>query len=142
MAGGRPTKYNKEILDKTKAYINNYEQYDHAFPSIVGLAYILDLNKQTIFDWEKQPDKKQFSDMLEKIKEKQELIAWKKGLTGDYNANLVKLLLTKHGYNDKTEVDSKTSDGSMSPNNDVTSKALSMLTTEQLQQLQKDIKNG
>lgn len=101
--GGRPTKYTQELLDKTEAYIENFEDYEHAFPSDIGLAEVLDISTETLYQWKKDPDKKEFSDMLGKIKQKQHNVAWNRGLIGDYNANLVKLLLTKHGYSDKNE---------------------------------------
>jgi hypothetical protein len=48
------------------------------------------------------------------------------GLIGDFNPTITKLMLTKHGYSDKQEVDNKSSDGSMTPK--VT------LTTEQVKE--------
>jgi len=37
------------------------------------------------------------------------------GLGGDLNANLVKLLMGKHGLSEKSSVDQTSSDGSMTP---------------------------
>ena len=101
--GGRPTKYTEELLEKAEKYIDSFEDYEHAFPSHIGLAEVLDISTETLYQWEKDPEKKVFSDMLGKIKQKQHNIAWSRGMTGEYNANLVKLLLTKHGYSDKNE---------------------------------------
>ncbi|WP_415843310.1 terminase small subunit [Xenorhabdus thuongxuanensis] len=38
-----------------------------------------------------------------------------KGLTGDFNSTIAKMMLTKHGYSDKQEIDHRSPDGSMSP---------------------------
>ena len=37
------------------------------------------------------------------------------GLMGDFNASIAKVMMTKHGYSDKQEIDNTSSDGSMSP---------------------------
>lgn len=102
---GRPSKYTPELLKKAREYINNYEQHDHAFPSDIGLAFVLGIANSTLYEWAKHEDKKEFSDILEVINTKQQLVAWNKGLKNEYNANLVKLLLGKHGYGDNSNVD-------------------------------------
>lgn len=112
---GRPTKYNKEILEKALHYLDNYEEYGDAFPSDIGLIDALDIASSTLYEWAKHEDKKDFSEILDKINRKQQRVAWQKGLKNEYNASLVKLLLGKHGYSDKVESDHKTSDGSMKP---------------------------
>lgn len=104
----RPSKYSKEMLDKARAYVHNYESYEHAFPSRVGLADVLDVCAKTLDNWEADETKTEFAEILEKIARKQQLVAWHKGLTGQYNSNLVKLLLAKHGYHDKSEIEQKT----------------------------------
>ena len=101
MAGGRPTKYTHEIVKKAKEYVHNYEDYGHAFPSIVGLSLVLGIDRSTVADWGRQEEKPEFSRILEEIDSTQQLVAWNKGLNGEYNANLVKLLLGKHGFSDK-----------------------------------------
>lgn len=107
MPAGRPTKYTPELLEKARHYILNYEDYDQAFPSDIGLAYVLQIGTTTLYRWAEEDDKEEFRDILDQINTKQQLVAWNKGLKGDYNANLVKLLLGKHGFHDKQDVDSK-----------------------------------
>lgn len=103
MAGGRPTKYTPELLEKAREYIHCYSEHDHAFPSHVGLSVVLGVTPTTFYEWAKDPKKAEFSEILENINAHQQLVAWDKGLKGEYNANLVKLLLGKHGYSDKQE---------------------------------------
>lgn len=103
MPGGRPTKYTKALLKRCRHYLNNYESYGWAFPSDIGLCQVCDINKTTLYRWAKEEDKEEFKDILDKIDQMQQQVAWKKGLTGEYNANLVKLLLGKHGFHDKVD---------------------------------------
>lgn len=112
---GRPTKYTPELLEKARQYIYEYEKYDHAFPSDIGLALVLGISKTSLYDWAQHEDKKEFSDILDVINDTQQIVAWNKGLKNEYNATLVKLLLGKHGFSDKVESDHKSSDGSMRP---------------------------
>lgn len=110
---GRPSKYNETTLEIAEDYLHNYEAYGCAFPSIIGLSLALDVHRDTVHAWGNDEDKPEFSDILEKINKLQQQVAWQKGLTGEYNANLVKLLLGKHGYSDKIEQDNTSSDGSL-----------------------------
>ncbi len=101
----RPTKYNKELLAKAQDYLVNYDQYDHAIPSEAGLADILDITRETLNQWKKDEGKEKFSDTLKQIQNKQEVIAVNKGIKGDFNAAITKLILHNHGYSDKKEVE-------------------------------------
>lgn len=101
----RPTKYNETIIKKAKAYLNDYEKEGDVIPSIVGLALVLELHRDTIHDWAKDEKKKEFSDILEQINQKQQQVLIQKGLTGDFNSNITKLVLGKHGFHDKVDQD-------------------------------------
>ena len=46
-----------------------------------------------------------FSNIFEKLMSEQEKVLVNKGLTGDYNSTIAKLILTKHGYSDKQDID-------------------------------------
>ena len=100
MPAGRPTKYSETVIEQTLKYLSE----DHAkvgdlVPSISGLTDYLDVNNSTVYLWrDKHPE---FSNMLEKIKRKQERMLLSGGLSGDYNLNITKLMLAKHGYTDK-----------------------------------------
>lgn len=103
---GRPTDYSQETLVKTKDYFDNYEKYGDVMPSIAGLAIFLGTSRDTLYDWAKQEEKKEFSDMLREILTKQESVLFNKGLKGEFNSNITKLALTKHGYTDKSDLTS------------------------------------
>lgn len=111
---GRPTKYNDEVVKKSYEYIDNYAKYDDMIPSIEGLAEVLDLCRETLYDWSKQDDKV-FSDILKKLLSKQQKVLINNGLGGSFNAQITKLVLGKHGFHDKVDQDLKSSDGSMKP---------------------------
>lgn len=118
---GRPTKYSDEILTLTKEYIDScedkdiqlvkqsgdnksggYESFENKLqvnlPTIEGLAYFLKLNKDTIYSWRKEH--KDFSDLIDDLLQKQARQLINRGLSGDYNPTIAKVLLTKHGYRD------------------------------------------
>ena len=101
---GRPTDYNEDILNKAKAYLEK-PRAESLLPSVAGLAIELELSRSTIYDWASQEDKKEFSDILERLLAKQEKELTENGLLGEFNSTITKLMLTKHGYSDKQETD-------------------------------------
>jgi len=104
----RPTKYNKAILEKANAYLDNFKtEHKHSIPSVVGLAKILRINRDTLYEWAKDEKKEEFSDILRQIVSDQEFELLNGGLSGDLNSNIVKLVLGKHGYSDKQEMTGK-----------------------------------
>lgn len=121
--GGAPTKYNSDILKKTKKYIDSCEDEEYQLiktdgdkstsfenkirvklPTIEGLALYLETNRDNIYEWEKEHA--EFSDILKKLRAKQASKLIENGLSGDYNPLISKLILSKHGYVEKSEVDS------------------------------------
>ena len=103
MAGGRPTKYNQGILDKANDYLVNYAEYGDQMPSHASLSLELGISRETLYEWGKQEEKQEFSDILEKMLRSQERVLFNKGLTGDFNPAIAKLALGKHGYSDKQD---------------------------------------
>lgn len=112
-AVGRPSKLG-ESLEKAKEYLlGGYENVGEIIPSIAGLACYLAISRSTVYEYQKE--NKEFSDILEAVLSLQESKLINKGLSGDFNPTVTKLILTKHGYSDKQEVDLSSSDGSMRP---------------------------
>ena len=106
MPAGRPTKYNQDMLDQTREYIDSGyldKENSKVIPSRVGLALCLGLSSSTIDNWGDDPDKTEFLGMLEEIHDKQHEILINSGLCGVFNANITKLALTRHGYADKSD---------------------------------------
>lgn len=123
MITGRPTKYTEDILNKVEAYLemrdDSYEvaykprikdgvlqETDEAYlkyklPSIEDLALFLEVNRDTLYEWEKEHT--EFSDILNKLRSKQATELINGGIKGDLNPTIAKVLLTKHGYREGVE---------------------------------------
>lgn len=97
----RPTKYRQEIATKAWHYLDNFEEYGDIIPSIVGLAQVLELSRETLRLWSKDEGKEEFFGILEHINTVQECVLVNNGLTGKFNPTITKLLLGKHGYHNR-----------------------------------------
>jgi hypothetical protein len=104
----RPTKYTPALLEKANRYLLEYERL---IPSHQDLCLHLDISDATLYRW--ADEKAEFKEILAKVKQMQFVVAMDGGLGGDMNANLVKLLMGKHGLSEKSQVDQTSSDGSM-----------------------------
>jgi len=105
MPAGRPTDYSKETIAKSLDYLERYKEFGDVIPSIAGLSVVLGVARKTIYDWASQDEKKEFCNIVEKLLAHQEKQLVDNGLVGTYNSSITKLMLTKHGYSDKTETD-------------------------------------
>ena len=106
--GGRPTLYTPELLVKANEYIDGgWEKAGDAVPTVAGLACELNICRDTCYAWGDEGEKPEFSDILRKIAQKQERKLVNGGLEGGFNAAVTKMMLTKHGYSDKQEIDAK-----------------------------------
>lgn len=110
---GRPSKF-AESLVKAKEYLmGGYETVGDVVPSVAGIACYLGVSRSTVQQYAKENE--DFSGTLEAIKTLQENRLINKGLIGEFNPTITKLMLANHGYSEKQEVDHKSSDSSMSP---------------------------
>jgi hypothetical protein len=120
---GRPSLYSEDVLEMAKDYLGCFMGDSSSIklvpaqviPTAVGLCAYINIGTSTIDVWSKDEKKPEFRAVLDRIKQIQHVIALNGGMTGVYSAPIVKLLLTKHGYSDKSEQDIKSSDGSMTP---------------------------
>ena len=102
MAGGRPTTYNKEVLELARDYVDNCP---NTVPMVVGLCKHINRGKTTVYNWAKDEDKQEFRDILEEIEQNQHIDLIEGGLDNSFNSAITKMMLTKHGYSDKVEQD-------------------------------------
>lgn len=104
-AVGRPSKYTKELLSKCYEYMEDYKNLGDEIPSHIGLFLHIGISKTSGYDWDKEEGKEEFSAILGKCLMMQHQCLVNKGLSGDFNAAITKLVLGKHGYHDKVEQD-------------------------------------
>jgi hypothetical protein len=104
---GRPTLYNEELQAKADEYLTNWHERD-AVPSRVGLCCYLGISKRVSHDWGAIHEP--FLHTLEAIEALQEYTAINKGITGEFNSTITKLVLVNHGYSDKKEAESTTAE--------------------------------
>lgn len=111
MAGrGRPTKYRSNFVQKAKEYIESgYIEQGDVVPSVVGLAKYLGVLSRALYDWGKKYPA--FSQMLDSTVEEQHRLLLANGLAGTYNSNIVKLMLSKHGYSERWQGEISGRDG-------------------------------
>ena len=115
---GRPSEFDEHINEMTREYLDSY---DSQIPTLAGLSLHLGVNKSTIYAWNDATSHKdglvadeiysQFSALLGNLKAEAEDKLIEKGLTGDFNAAITKLMLTKHGYSDKEHKEISGPDG-------------------------------
>jgi hypothetical protein len=98
---GRPTDYTEELLSKAHGYMDDCPDI---VPTIVGLCLHTGIAKATAYRWAEEGNEV-FKDILSTVNEMQERKLITSGLTNEFNSAITKMMLTKHGYSDKQEVD-------------------------------------
>jgi len=137
MAGWRPTTYEDAFLDKAREYLEkskdeleiimsqqilnekdmnwiisnevkttNVSKQKVRLPSIELLAKYIWVSRSNIYKW--KDEHPEFSDILEEILEEQAERLINMWLSWDYNWTITKLLLAKHWYIEKQEIDNNT----------------------------------
>ena len=90
----RPSLYNRQILDKSWKYVDDAEQND-TLPTIVGFSLATGLARSTIYQWDKDAEKTEFSDILERLRNIQGVMLINKGLSGEYNTTICHMMLIR-----------------------------------------------
>lgn len=110
---GRPTKYTDDMPQRVLEWLKSKQdevKFNGSVPTLTvklptmeGLASHLDVNKTTLYEWEK--DHARFSNALDRVRTEQHDRLISSGLSGAYNSTIAKLVLSSnHGYTDKKEV--------------------------------------
>lgn len=103
---GRPTKLKDAAKKAAIDYFDNFRERGDLIPSEAGLADHLNVSRSTVQLWAEKDEV--FSGILERLKNRQERVLISGGLTkGDsgFNPLIAKMILTKHGYSDKQDVE-------------------------------------
>lgn len=102
---GRPRKYGDEIIaDGWKYVYDGWKETGQKIPSLVGLALYLGVVSSTVHKWREDDDKPDFSDICQCVMDLQHESLLSNGLIGAFSAPMAKMILTKHGYADATDV--------------------------------------
>jgi hypothetical protein len=101
---GRPTDYDKDVIPSVRDYIDNRKS-EGRVPSIEGLGVFLDVNRSTLYEWAKHHPA--FSDILDALQSNQAEMLIDNGLNGKFNATITRMMLTKHGYKDASDITSR-----------------------------------
>lgn len=114
--GGRPTNLDDKVIEKAESYVENYNSlYGDVVPTIAGLSCVINRARSSVYKWIDENADPRFSDICDRLQSIQEKTLVNGGLSSEFSAPITKMLLTKHGYSDKQEVDLSSKDGSMSP---------------------------
>jgi len=102
---GRPSSLTEELIDKAYAYLEETSNLSTTalLPTIEGLALHLHISRDTLYEWEKENN--DFSDILEELRQAQANKIMQNSMLNRYNSTISKLMLSKHGYIDKSEQD-------------------------------------
>jgi hypothetical protein len=104
---GRPTKLTEALKTRARAYIDGgFKDHGHAIPSHIGMAKVLGVSKSTLYLWGENKDS-DFSDILADCMDAQQFTLLNGGLKSEFNSNICKLVLGKHGFSDKQETEHK-----------------------------------
>lgn len=105
MAGGRPTDYSEDIIVKAHDYFVNYNKtYKDPIPSIEGLAICLGISRDTIYEWSSHEDKKEFTDIVNRLRTLKSRELQNGGVTKKFDGKITALLLGHEGYRDKKDI--------------------------------------
>ncbi len=102
---GRPTKLTPELIEQAEEYLDETSNISVGalLPTIEGLALLLNIRRDTLYEWEKE--NADFSDILERLRAAQAQKIMQNSMLNRYNPTISKLMLSKHGYIEKREED-------------------------------------
>jgi hypothetical protein len=102
-AGGRPSIYRDDMPAKIYKYIKEQKAKD-SIPTCAGACLALGIVKDTLYLWEKDPDKQEFSDALYSLRLEQEDLLLTGAITGKFRErSSIFILSSVHGYVERKE---------------------------------------
>lgn len=105
---GRPTKLDADLIEKAREYVERTSEFSYQMlPTIEGLSLAMLVDRTTIYQWEKDDADEDFSNIVRQLRSAQAEKLIQMSLNGRYNPMISKLMLSKHGYVEKSETDSR-----------------------------------
>ena len=89
--GGRPTKYTPDMVDRLEGYMHNCPD---ELPSKSGFAIFVGVHVNTLDNWSRKHS--EFLWALRRLHTLQESELINKGLAGQYNSTICKLILSRN----------------------------------------------
>ena len=102
MPAGRPTKCTTALLKKARRYLRNLPDGE-VIHTLEGLSLYVGISRKVLHEWKNDPRKQEFRDICEELMSMQANELLNKGVSGEWNPTITKLILTKHDYSDKVE---------------------------------------
>lgn len=100
---GRPSSYNEDMPLKILKYVKEKKQKGE-IATFAGACLYLGIHKDTLYSWDKDPEKKSFSDALHTLRLEQEDLIFTGALTGKFKErSSIFILKSVHGYVEKEE---------------------------------------
>lgn len=100
---GRPSELPAMLIKAEQYLMGEWSVAGDIIPSIAGLACYCGKSREAMYQYQRESSK--FSDILDGILTLQENKLLNGGLGGTMNSTITKLVLSKHNYSDKQEVD-------------------------------------
>jgi hypothetical protein len=122
--GGRPLKFEcvSDLENKINEYFKMADKKGKPY-SIAALAVFLDCSRETIYEYERNPEKQEgFSDTIKKARDKCIAQLEEKLLDGKQNVTGAIFIAKNYGYTDKQEVDMKSDNTNTNYNYDLDAK--------------------
>lgn len=108
----RPAKLTPELLIQAAEYVEHFseEPFNDVIPMAEGMALHVGVARETLHAWSRGEVPEgcehlgdQFSHIFDRMMGKQAKTIINGSLNNVYNSTISKLMLTKHGYSDKTQ---------------------------------------
>lgn len=96
------------MVAKAQEYIDTWESSDDPVPMLCGLAVHCGICTATVSVWQGNPENEAFAKVCARVKSEQERVLLQKGLTRQHDNSITKLMLMRHGYSDRQEIDHTT----------------------------------
>lgn len=112
MGRGRPSKYTPELIERAQQYLAEWREpkadtIEDVIPTREALASYLGISLSCLEKWSRDESKEDLLRVLRKLDSDQVSILINRGLKGDFNSNIAKLILSRRGYSETKDLNVK-----------------------------------